>query len=120
MLDIFGFENFEMNSFEQFCINLANENLQYYLNQHIFNIRQVGAIEGKSTVICICYYYYYFWQLTLLKVSFRTPLFQISLGPNFFYVSFPCLKKCCDAFKPIAKLFKNVWTHGFCLHTLAN
>ena len=40
MLDIFGFEDFEVNSFEQFCINFANENLQYYLNQHIFKIRQ--------------------------------------------------------------------------------
>ncbi|XP_047124730.1 unconventional myosin-IXa isoform X1 [Hydra vulgaris] len=40
VLDIFGFEDFEHNSFEQFCINLANENLQHYLTQHIFKIRQ--------------------------------------------------------------------------------
>lgn len=45
VLDIFGFEDFERNSFEQFCINLANENLQFYLNQHIFKIRQDEYIE---------------------------------------------------------------------------
>lgn len=47
ILDIFGFENFEYNSFEQLCINYANEHIQGLFNTTILESEQKLYSEEK-------------------------------------------------------------------------
>ncbi|KAH1221605.1 Myosin-2 [Glycine max] len=40
ILDIYGFQTFQKNSFEQFYINYANERIQQHFNRHLFKLEQ--------------------------------------------------------------------------------
>jgi myosin heavy subunit len=60
ILDIYGFEIFEKNGFEQFCINFVNEKLQQIFIELTLKAEQVGfddliLITFWEEIFCLQY-----------------------------------------------------------------
>ncbi|KAM9332958.1 myosin-IIIa [Pholidichthys leucotaenia] len=75
ILDIFGFENFKKNSFEQLCINIANEQIQFYFSQHIFAWEQDEYLNEEVDARVIEYEN----NLPLLDMFLQKPMGMLSL-----------------------------------------
>lgn len=67
VLDIFGFESVGTNSLEQLCINVANEQLQFFFNKTVFAWQQ-RELEGENI------------QVDLVQFVDNGPILQLFLA----------------------------------------
>eukprot|EP01083_Nonionella_stella_P235569 828197_1 len=90
ILDVFGFENFWINSMEQFCINFTNEKLQQFFNYHIIRSEQEEYI--KESV---------FWKPLTVPDNLEYITFVENKEKGFYTL----LDSACKAPKPTAEAF---------------
>ncbi|XP_073068466.1 unconventional myosin-XVI isoform X2 [Manis javanica] len=50
ILDIFGFEEFQKNEFEQLCVNMTNEKMHHYINEVLFLQEQTECVQEGVTM----------------------------------------------------------------------
>ncbi|XP_077014773.1 unconventional myosin-XVI isoform X2 [Tamandua tetradactyla] len=50
ILDIFGFEEFQKNEFEQLCVNMTNEKIHHYINEVLFLQEQTECVQEGVTM----------------------------------------------------------------------
>uniref|UniRef100_A0A8C4WAC3 Myosin XVI n=1 Tax=Gopherus evgoodei TaxID=1825980 RepID=A0A8C4WAC3_9SAUR len=50
ILDIFGFEEFQKNTYEQLCVNMINEKIHQYINEVLFLQEQAECVQEGVTM----------------------------------------------------------------------
>uniref|UniRef100_A0A673XRC8 Myosin XVI n=1 Tax=Salmo trutta TaxID=8032 RepID=A0A673XRC8_SALTR len=50
ILDIFGFEEFQRNGFEQLCVNMTNERVRQYVSEVLFQQEQAECLQEAVTM----------------------------------------------------------------------
>ncbi|KAI8645448.1 chitin synthase-domain-containing protein [Parasitella parasitica] len=72
IMDQFGFQNFQTNGFHEFCVNLANERMHYFLvNEHFSNDYGLNAIMVQDGI-----------PLPLVKVADNSACLELLLGKD--------------------------------------